>query len=106
MTPSREVKAVTKRIFALPAVKRATLKKHALFHSLPKNRDGFTPAQAESLRFANDKGWNDVFVSLIDRGIDPLLLKTSWVRNYYKWVVWKLCSLDASYPEMAPLLTF
>lgn len=27
-------------------------------------------------------------------GVDPKLLPPDWVRNHYRWIVWKLASMD------------
>lgn len=31
---------------------------------------------------------------LASPGVDPKLLPDGWVKNHYKWIVWKLASLD------------
>ncbi|XP_077396969.1 breast cancer type 2 susceptibility protein isoform X2 [Festucalex cinctus] len=32
-------------------------------------------------------------------GVDPKLLSDEWVYNHYRWVVWKLASMERSFPE-------
>ena len=31
---------------------------------------------------------------LASPGVDPNLLPTGWIENHYKWIVWKLASMD------------
>ncbi|XP_061916438.1 breast cancer type 2 susceptibility protein [Entelurus aequoreus] len=32
-------------------------------------------------------------------GVDPKLLSEEWVYNHYRWVVWKLASMERSFPQ-------
>lgn len=32
-------------------------------------------------------------------GVDPKLVPDGWVQNHFKWIVWKLGSMERSYPE-------
>ncbi|XP_061828628.1 breast cancer type 2 susceptibility protein [Nerophis lumbriciformis] len=32
-------------------------------------------------------------------GVDPKLLSEEWVYNHYRWVVWKLASMEQSFPQ-------
>ncbi|XP_061682566.1 breast cancer type 2 susceptibility protein [Syngnathoides biaculeatus] len=32
-------------------------------------------------------------------GVDPKLLSDEWVFNHYRWIVWKLASMERSFPE-------
>ena len=68
----------------------------------------FSPKEAELFRFSDRSfaGYNDVYVSLLDKKIDSLLLKPSWVKNHYKWVVWKLKSYDMLCKKPDEFLTY
>ncbi|PIK61064.1 hypothetical protein BSL78_01988 [Apostichopus japonicus] len=32
-------------------------------------------------------------------GVDPSLISSEWVENHYKWIVWKLASMEVAYPH-------
>jgi breast cancer 2 susceptibility protein len=32
-------------------------------------------------------------------GIEPVLVPTGWVRNHYRWLVWKFASTERSFPQ-------
>ncbi|XP_056634120.1 uncharacterized protein LOC130443481 [Diorhabda sublineata] len=32
-------------------------------------------------------------------GVDPRLLRKNWVRNHYKWIIWKLASYERNFPR-------
>jgi breast cancer 2 susceptibility protein len=105
----KEIKPIqVKRFFDPPQQERLTLSSIGRFYGLPKRSPGhfFSPKDGESFRFPDGRGSADAFVALIDGGLDPLLLKTRWLRNHYKWIVWKLINLDLCYPDQPPLATF
>lgn len=31
---------------------------------------------------------------LASPGVDPCLLSRDWIENHYKWIIWKLASMD------------
>ncbi|XP_073976052.1 uncharacterized protein [Rhodnius prolixus] len=33
-------------------------------------------------------------------GVDPKLLPNGWVANHYRWIVWKLASMEKSFPDI------
>ena len=110
--PIQKIQIPSNQIFfnisSLDKIERLTLHDFSIFHGNP-NQTGdisFLPKDAEEFRFENGSGYADAFVSLIEKGFDPLLLKPKWVKNHYKWIVWKLRNLDLSYPKLTPLLTF
>jgi breast cancer 2 susceptibility protein len=35
---------------------------------------------------------------LIDEGANEKLLTMAWIANHYKWIVWKLCCMERSFP--------
>ncbi|XP_061538720.1 breast cancer type 2 susceptibility protein isoform X2 [Phycodurus eques] len=45
-------------------------------------------------------GREQFFRALCDTpGVDPKLLSDKWVFNHYRWIVWKLASMERSFPE-------
>ncbi|KAH0786513.1 BRCA2 repeat family protein [Histomonas meleagridis] len=110
--PKPQKSNLTKPFFdisKLNDIQRMTLSEFSIFHGRPNHDEeiSFLPSDAESYRFPNGNGYADAYVSLIEKGFDPLLLKPKWVQNHYKWIVWKLKNLDISYPQITiPLLTF
>lgn len=48
---------------------------------------------------------------LTSPGVDPGLISEAWIRNHYRWIVWKLSAFEKSYPHLfgnkyvRPLLT-
>ena len=32
-------------------------------------------------------------------GVDPRLVSSNWFKNHYKWIVWKLASLEVVFPR-------
>ncbi|XP_077578934.1 breast cancer type 2 susceptibility protein [Stigmatopora nigra] len=45
-------------------------------------------------------GKEQFFKALCDvPGVDPKLLSDVWVYNHYRWIVWKLASMERSFPE-------
>ena len=88
-------------------IQRVSLKDYGRFYGIPKHsEESFYPKDAEKYRFEDGSGSADFFVSLLDEGFHPLLLKTSWVKNHYKWIVWKLKNFDLSYPDRPRLLCY
>ena len=43
-------------------------------------------------------GVNDIRTSLICMGCDKVLLLDCWIKNHFKWIVWKLASMENSFP--------
>lgn len=31
-------------------------------------------------------------------GVHPSLIPDGWIRNHYKWIIWKLASLERAFP--------
>lgn len=88
-------------------IERYTLNKYGLIYGVPKHNDQpFLPKDAENYRFEDGRGSADMFVSLVESGFDLLLLKPKWVRNHYKWIVWKLKNIDLCYPDRPHLLCY
>ncbi|EAY04622.1 BRCA2 repeat family protein [Trichomonas vaginalis G3] len=93
-------------VFEMPNnIRRETLKEYSKYKGVPKREYDpmeFTSDDALNYRFPppDYRGVNDIYVALLEKNVDPLLLKPSWVRNHYKWIVWKLKCLDLSYKEI------
>lgn len=34
------------------------------------------------------------------QGVDPKLLPNGWISNHFKWIVWKLASLERNFPDI------
>lgn len=64
---------------------------HAQFnrHSLP-----ITPELASKFAFSSMYGPGDVRAHLLSTGAVPGIVSDAWVRNHYKWVVWKLAMAE------------
>ena len=37
---------------------------------------------------------------LTSPGVDPRLISEKWIRNHYRWIVWKLSAYEKSYPHL------
>ena len=44
-------------------------------------------------------GAEQVYHHLIQQGCDPSLFSPLWVRNHFRWIVWKLAALERSFPS-------
>ena len=44
-------------------------------------------------------GAEHVYHHLIQQGCDPSLFSLLWVRNHYRWIVWKLAALERRFPS-------
>ncbi|CAH2225099.1 breast cancer type 2 susceptibility [Pelobates cultripes] len=45
-------------------------------------------------------GKEEFYRALCDTpGVDPKLISPDWVYNHYRWIVWKLASLEVKFPE-------
>ena len=63
-------------------------------HSLP-----ITPDLASKFAFSGMYGPGDVRAHQLSTGAVPEIVSDAWVRNHYKWVVWKLAMVEL-YAEM------
>ena len=43
-------------------------------------------------------GPTEALKQLVDRGINVAFIDLDWVKNHYRWIVWKLCSYIRSFP--------
>ena len=88
-------------------------------HGVRDNVIGVTAANAEEFKFQrstsmeteeggiiipNDEGFitnQEFHAALVSmRGVDANLVDQGWVCNHYRWVVWKLASMERSFPEV------
>lgn len=44
-------------------------------------------------------GPTQFFEILLKEGVSPKLLTLEWVKNHFRWIVWKLASMERSFPE-------
>ncbi|XP_069061663.1 breast cancer type 2 susceptibility protein isoform X1 [Pleurodeles waltl] len=45
-------------------------------------------------------GKEELYRALCDTpGVDPKLISEAWAYNHYRWIVWKLASMEVSFPE-------
>jgi hypothetical protein len=43
-------------------------------------------------------GWSEARAAIIAQGCDKQYCSDAWVRNHYRWIVWKLASIDRRIP--------
>uniref|UniRef100_A0A7S1BKW6 Tower domain-containing protein n=1 Tax=Corethron hystrix TaxID=216773 RepID=A0A7S1BKW6_9STRA len=51
--------------------------------------------------FEGSIGINDFYRILIEQGADQHLLTQMWVKNHYRWIIWKLACTERRYPIFA-----
>ncbi|XP_078435896.1 protein BREAST CANCER SUSCEPTIBILITY 2 homolog B-like isoform X2 [Wolffia australiana] len=74
--------------------------------SLPNDMNAMNPEKAAAYKFKvspdcegiGPDGFQDL---LIKAGASSLNATKEWVQNHYKWIIWKLASLERGYPELA-----
>ena len=49
---------------------------------------------------SSSRGPPAVLYDLVQLGCDASLLSLQWVRNHYRWIVWKLAGLERSFPSV------
>lgn len=73
-----------------------------VFH-LPRSAEGATYGD-ECIVIPNEK--HEVYFEDLARaflaspGVDPRLISLPWIRNHYRWIIWKLASTEKSYPNV------
>ena len=46
-------------------------------------------------------GIDDITTSLlVSEHVDPKLISAEWIRNHYRWIVWKLASMEMRIPTV------
>lgn len=45
-------------------------------------------------------GPDEMLRALVASGADAKLLSPEWVENHYRWIVWKLASMERSFPGL------
>uniref|UniRef100_A0A0D9UX46 Tower domain-containing protein n=1 Tax=Leersia perrieri TaxID=77586 RepID=A0A0D9UX46_9ORYZ len=58
--------------------------------------------KAEMYKFNTDTGAEEFQTMLLACGASLTYATKEWVSNHYKWIVWKLASLERCYPTRAP----
>lgn len=48
-------------------------------------------------------GADDCHKTLLEHGCDPKEASLAWVRNHFRWIVWKLAALERSFPSQYPV---
>ena len=59
-----------------------------------RNALPITPCLASKFAFGGMYGPGDVRAHLLSKGAIPDVASDAWVRNHYKWVVWKLANVE------------
>jgi hypothetical protein len=77
----------------------------ALRHGVYKNTLVITPSNAVEYCFyrnagsvGGSAGWSEARTAIISQGCDKKHCSDAWVRNHYRWIVWKLGSYDRRLP--------
>lgn len=60
----------------------------------PRYNLPITPQQASTYYFGESYGPGDIRAHLLLKKADPNIVGDAWVRNHYKWIVWKLALVD------------
>lgn len=49
----------------------------------------------------NTIGCEEIEASLLaSKNVDPTLVSSEWIRNHYRWIVWKLASMEQRMPAL------
>lgn len=49
----------------------------------------------------NIVGCDEIGLSfLASQHVDPTLINMEWIRNHYRWIVWKLASMELKFPQL------
>ena len=49
----------------------------------------------------NTIGCDEIGNSLLaSENVDPTLISQEWIRNHYRWIVWKLACMETSVPRI------
>ena len=59
-----------------------------------------TPAEAETYTFPGHSSYNELRAAIIATGAKEHAVPTEWVRNHYKWIVWKLACFERRFPHL------
>ena len=65
----------------------------ALTYTFPYSADSIDSSSSSSCYSATT-----AYFHLLEAGCDRSLLSPLWVRNHYRWIVWKLACIERSYP--------
>ena len=66
---------------------------HAFLHSSPSQ----SQPDSGSVEAAQHYSATTAYFHLLDGGCDRSLLSPMWVRNHYRWIVWKLACIERSF---------
>lgn len=74
------------------------------------NHSDGIPLEDNAILIPNDEilaglpEFNRAFLAI--PGVDPSLLPNGWIENHYKWIIWKLASMDRLKTDKKPFLRF
>ena len=44
--------------------------------------------------------WQDAYQQLLSDGANSRLATADWIKNHYKWIIWKLASMIKCFPDL------
>lgn len=64
----------------------------------PRRLSFSTPCKTKPVPKTMEKGWEHIQQDMISHGCDPKFLTEKWMTNHYRWIIWKLASIERCFP--------